>query len=128
MRQDPYKKLMFEKWLIPRLVGAGIILITVIIVVILTTMQQSEQLYLEGAAKSIPLVSNDKLKMFGDKELKSKIGKSSLDTEIMKFKFYIITNSVLSKGVKSIEVPELLDRPVELNLWNLERFFQLSIR
>ena len=59
------------------------------------------------------------------KELKSKIGKSSLDTEIMKFKFYIITNSVLSKGVKSVEVPDLLDRPVELNLWNLERFYQL---
>lgn len=59
------------------------------------------------------------------KELKSKIGKSSLDTEIMKFKFYIISNSVLSKGVKSVEVPDLLNRPVELNLWNLERFYQL---
>ena len=59
------------------------------------------------------------------KELKSKIGKSSLDTEIMKFKFYIITNSALSKGVKSVDVPDLLDRPVELNLWDLERFFRL---
>lgn len=59
------------------------------------------------------------------KELKSKIGRSSLDTEISKFKFFIITNSVLSKGVKSVDVPKLLDRPVELNLWNLERFFQL---
>ena len=58
-------------------------------------------------------------------ELKVKIGKSFLDTEIAKFKFYIITNSELSKKVKSVEVPKLLDRPVELNLWNLERFFQL---
>lgn len=59
------------------------------------------------------------------KELKSKIGKSSLDTEIMKFKFYIITNSVISKGVKSVKVPDILDRPVRLDLWGLERFFQL---
>ena len=59
------------------------------------------------------------------KELKTKIGKSSLDTEIMKFKFYIITNSTLSKSVKSVDVPDLLDRPVELNLWDLERFFRL---
>ena len=66
MRQDSYKKLMFKKWLIPRLVGAGIILITVLIIVILTTMQQSEQLYLEGVAKSMPLVTNDKMKMLGD--------------------------------------------------------------
>ena len=59
------------------------------------------------------------------KELKTKIGSSPLDTEIMKFKFYIITNSVLSKKVKTVDVPKILDRPVELNLWNLERFFQL---
>ena len=84
MRQDPYKKMMFEKWLIPRLVGAGIILITVIIVVILTTMQQSEQLYLEGAAKSMPLVNNEKLKMFGDLyvELNRKYEKEIKDLQI----------------------------------------------
>lgn len=70
MRQDPYKKLMFQKWLIPRLVGAGIILITVLIVVILITMQQSEQVYLEGAAKSIPLLRNEKMQKLGDLYIK----------------------------------------------------------
>ena len=84
MRQDPYKNLMFQKWLVPRLVGGGIILITVLIIVMLTTMQQSEQLYLEGMAKSMPLVSNEKLKMFGDLyvELNRKYEKEIKDLQI----------------------------------------------
>ena len=84
MRQDPYKKLKFQMWLIPRLVGAGIILIVVIVITIFTTMQQSEQLYLEGLAKSMPLVSNEKLKMFGDLyiELNGKYEKEIKDLQI----------------------------------------------
>ncbi|MFR1003385.1 MAG: hypothetical protein ACLSBJ_03895 [Bacteroides xylanisolvens] len=35
------------------------------------------------------------------KEFRKKIGKGLLDTEILRFKFYIISNSILSKQVKS---------------------------
>ena len=70
MRQDSYKKIKFKKWLIPRIIGTGIILITVLLIVIITTMQQNEQLYLEGAAKSIPLLKNEKMQKLGDLYIK----------------------------------------------------------
>jgi len=59
------------------------------------------------------------------KEIKKLIGKSSFESSVLKFKFYIITNSLLSSRVKSIQKENLLGRPVELNLWCLERFFDL---
>lgn len=58
------------------------------------------------------------------KEFRSKIGKGLISTEILRFKFYILSNCVLSKQVKSISQDDFLDRPVELNIWTLERFFQ----
>ena len=48
-------------------------------------------------------------------------------TEILRFKFIIISNYTLSKQVKNISQPDFLDRPVELNVWTLERFFQTFI-
>lgn len=59
------------------------------------------------------------------KQIKKLIGKSNLESSVIKFKFYIITNSVLSSRVKSIQKDNLFSRPVELNLWYLERFFDL---
>jgi hypothetical protein len=59
------------------------------------------------------------------REIKKLIGKSNLESSVIKFKFYIITNSVLSSRVKSIQKENLYGRPVELNLWYLERFFDL---
>ena len=47
-----------------------------------------------------------------------------LDTEILRFKFYILSDSVLSKQVKSIAQEDFEGRPVELNIWTLERIFQ----
>lgn len=58
------------------------------------------------------------------KEFKRRIGINSLNTEVLKFKFYIITNSVLSTQVKNIKKEDVLGRPVELNLWTMERFYQ----
>lgn len=58
------------------------------------------------------------------KEFRFKIGKGLVGTEILRFKFYILSNSVLSKAVKSISQEDFLERPVELNIWTLERFFQ----
>lgn len=61
------------------------------------------------------------------REFKSRIGKGVLDSSVLKFKFYILTNSVLSVQVKSVDQEELYDRPVELNLWTLERFYQAKL-
>lgn len=58
------------------------------------------------------------------KEFRKKIGKGMLDTEILRFKFYIFSNSVLSKHVKNVTKEDFLERPVELNIWTLERMFQ----
>ena len=58
------------------------------------------------------------------KEFRKKIGKGMLDTEILRFKFYIISNSILSKQVKNVSQEDFLERPVELNIWTLERLFQ----
>ena len=58
------------------------------------------------------------------KEFKRRIGVNSLNTEVLKFKFYIITNSVLSSQVKNVKKEDVLGRPVELNLWTMERFYQ----
>lgn len=57
-------------------------------------------------------------------EFRKKIGKGMLSTEILRFKFFILSNATLSKQVKNLSKPEFLNRPVELNVWTLERFFQ----
>lgn len=61
------------------------------------------------------------------KELKTRIGTSNLNSEILKFKFFIITNAVLSTQVKSTTRANILDRPVEINLWTIERFYQIKM-
>ena len=66
MRQDPYKREMFKRWLIPRVIGAIIIFMTILIVIILVSMNETTHIYNEGMAKSIPLISNDKMKKLGD--------------------------------------------------------------
>lgn len=59
------------------------------------------------------------------KQIKKQIGRSNLDSSVLKFKFFIITNSVLSSRVKFINKEDLYERPVELNMWYLERFYDL---
>jgi len=59
------------------------------------------------------------------RQIRKLIGKSSFESSVLKFKFYIITNSVLSSRVKSIQKENLFDKPVEVNLWYLERFYDL---
>ncbi|MBR3980840.1 MAG: AIPR family protein [Bacteroidales bacterium] len=60
-------------------------------------------------------------------EFRKKIGKGMISTEILRFKFIIISNYTLSKQVKNLSQPDFLDRPVDLNVWTLERFFQTFI-
>lgn len=58
------------------------------------------------------------------KEFRKKIGKSLETTEIMRFKFVIISNLTLSRQVKNLTKENFLERPVELNVWTLERLYQ----
>ena len=58
------------------------------------------------------------------KEIKTKVGKSMLTTEILRFKFIILSNAMLSRQVKNVSREEFLERPVELNIWTIERFHQ----
>ena len=58
------------------------------------------------------------------KEFRKHIGKGLINTDIMRFKFYIISDSILSKQVKSLSQENFLDRPVELNVWTIERLYQ----
>ena len=58
------------------------------------------------------------------KEFRKRIGKTMIDTEIIRFKFFIISNKILSKYVKDVSRDDFLERPVELSVWTLERFFQ----
>ena len=58
------------------------------------------------------------------KEFKKKIGKGMLTTEILRFKFIILSNSELNNRVKNVSRDDFLDRPVQLDVWTLERFFQ----
>lgn len=58
------------------------------------------------------------------KEFRKKIGKTLEMSEIMRFKFYILSNAVLSKGVKSITQEDFLERPSELDIWTIDRIYQ----
>ena len=78
---------------------------------------------------------NNKIKNYCDmsdslvdlaKEFRNKIGTAE-NTEITAFKFFIVTNKLLSNRIKSVEVPTLLNRPVTLQIWTLERFFESYI-
>lgn len=84
MRQNPYKKEMFKKWLIPRIIGASICLMIILIVVIIVSMNEGTQLFNEGQVKSMPLLSNDKMKKLGD--------------------LYIKLNSDFEKEIKDMEL------------------------
>ena len=58
------------------------------------------------------------------REFRKKIGKGMIATEILRFKFFILSNSVLSRQVKNVSKEDLMDRPVQLDVWTLERFYQ----
>lgn len=54
-------------------------------------------------------------------EFRKKIGKNMTTTEILRFRFIIISNLTLSKQVKNIIQPDFFERPVALDVWTLER-------
>ena len=46
---------------------------------------------------------------------------------VSKFKFYILTNSVLSERVKTIKNKDLLNKVVEINVWDIQRFYDNDV-
>lgn len=60
------------------------------------------------------------------REFKFRIGQETSKSRTLKFKFYIITNARLSERVKSLKKDPLFERPVELNVWPIERFFEIA--
>ena len=60
-------------------------------------------------------------------EFRKKIGRGMTATEILRFKFIIISNNTLSKQVKNLKRPDFLGRPVDLNVWTLERFYETFV-
>ncbi|MBR5168497.1 MAG: AIPR family protein [Salinivirgaceae bacterium] len=56
-------------------------------------------------------------------EFRQKIGKNMETTEITAFRFYIVTNKMLSSRVKNVDQEPILGRPSVLRVWTLERFY-----
>lgn len=51
--------------------------------------------------------------------------KEDLDN-IFKFRFFILTDKVISKRVKKLKKEDILDKAIELNVWDISRFFELE--
>ncbi len=59
--------------------------------------------------------------------IKGRMEADDLNSEqILKIKLYIITNKKLSNQVKKLKQEQFDNRPVELNIWHIERFFELE--
>lgn len=46
---------------------------------------------------------------------------------VTKFKFYILTNVPLSKAVKSVSKENILDKEVQISIWDLDRIYKSDI-
>ncbi|MDB2119972.1 AIPR family protein [Clostridium paraputrificum] len=54
------------------------------------------------------------------REIEERIG------EITKFRFYIITDKILSDRVKSLNKEDISNKPVELTIWDMSRLYNLA--
>lgn len=70
MRNNNYRKKELKKWFYRKLIGGVIIFIIIMITIIITTMNESTQIYHEGTVKSVPLLSNEKMKKLGNEFIK----------------------------------------------------------
>jgi len=59
------------------------------------------------------------------RDIRQKTGNNIVKSSILKYKFFIITNAKLSNTIKSIKKDDYNDRPVELNVWTIERYFEI---
>lgn len=66
MHMDKLKQKMFRKEVVTKAIVAGIILVIILVIIVVVNMQESSQLYFEGASKSMPMLRNDIVKKLGD--------------------------------------------------------------
>lgn len=59
-------------------------------------------------------------------EMKRRIGDDKESGEILKIRLVILTNATLSSQVKSLKIGSFKERPTEITIWTLERFFELK--
>lgn len=70
--------------------------------------------------------SDDVIKLA--KLIRKRMNADELSSDLLlKVKFYIVTNKVLSNKVKKLRQDDFNGKPVELNVWHLERFFELEM-
>ena len=70
--------------------------------------------------------ADDTLKLA--KLFKHRINNNDSEDSLLKIKFYIITNKKLSSKVKKLKQESFNDKPVELNLWYMERFYEVFLQ
>ncbi|MCR5837691.1 MAG: AIPR family protein, partial [Lachnospiraceae bacterium] len=59
--------------------------------------------------------------------IKKRMNAEEISSELLlKVKFYIITNKILSSKVKRLKQEDFNGKPVEVNLWHLERFYEIE--
>lgn len=59
------------------------------------------------------------------KEIYLRFNSTNMDRQLNKIKFYIISNSMLSTRVKSLKKESFNNKPVEVNVWSFDRFFDM---
>ena len=59
------------------------------------------------------------------KEIRNLTGTTLFNSSILKYKFFIITNSALSNTVKDLRQEDYNDRPSELHVWTMERYYEV---
>ena len=70
--------------------------------------------------------SDDVIKLA--KLIRKRMNAEELSSDLLlKVKFYIVTNKILSNKVKKLRQDDFNGKPVELNVWHLERFFELEM-
>lgn len=47
-------------------------------------------------------------------------------SKITKFRFLILTDKIISKRIKSLKKDDIFDKPVELNVWDLSRLYDIE--
>ncbi|WP_034450142.1 AIPR family protein [Butyrivibrio sp. AE2032] len=58
------------------------------------------------------------------KDIRKKTGENIYSSSILKYKFIIITNAKLSGTVKRLNQEDFNDRPAELSIWTIERYYE----
>ena len=66
MKRDIFKKIMYKKWFIQKIVGSIIIFMSIIIIIIIVQMNERTVLINEGTTKSVPMLSADTIAKLGE--------------------------------------------------------------